>query len=61
MKSSKKTVKHIEDIRKEVVEILSTTSSEVLIARLWEVATGHSAGSKVDKENQTGYIYVTYN
>ena len=61
MKSRKKSVKHIDDIRNEVVEILSTTSNEVLIARAWEVATGYSAGSKVDKENQTGYIYVTYN
>ena len=57
--SRQKAVKHIEDIRKEVVEILSTTSSEVLIARVWEVVTGNSAGSKVNKQNKSGYINVT--
>jgi uncharacterized protein (DUF169 family) len=41
--SRKKQYKHIDEIRKEVVEILSTTSSPVAITRAWEVVTGNTA------------------
>jgi hypothetical protein len=41
--SRKKQHKHIDEIRKEVVEILSTTSNPVAITRAWEVVTGNTA------------------
>jgi hypothetical protein len=41
--SREKQHKHIDEIRKEVVEILSTTSNPVAITRAWEVVTGNTA------------------
>ncbi len=38
--SRKKSNKHIDEIRKEVVEVLSTTSNHVMITRAYEIVTG---------------------
>jgi|TARA_R110001599_G_scaffold247955_2_gene447987 hypothetical protein len=38
--SRKKSNKHIDEIRREVVEILSTTSNHVMITRAYEIVTG---------------------
>jgi hypothetical protein len=38
--SRKKSSKHIDEIRKEVVEVLSTTSNHVMITRAYEIVTG---------------------
>jgi hypothetical protein len=41
--SRKKSYKHIDDIRAEVVERISTTSNQVIITRAWEIITGNVA------------------
>jgi hypothetical protein len=38
--SRKKSNKHIDEIRREVVEILSTTSDHTKICRAYEIVTG---------------------
>tara|TARA_R100001015_G_C4566161_1_gene125068 strand:- start:1 stop:204 length:204 start_codon:yes stop_codon:yes gene_type:complete len=59
MKSRQKTLKHIEDMRREVVELCSTTSNKVRIARLWEAATGNVAlHDNNNEELKDGYVNV---
>ncbi len=55
MKSSQKQRKHIEDMRKEVVELCSTTSHKSRISRMWEAATGNVA---LNDYEDTDYINV---
>jgi hypothetical protein len=45
--SRKKSSKHIDEIRKEVVEILSTTSNHVMITRAYEIVTGKTVSHTV--------------
>ena len=53
--SSQKQRKHIEDMRREVVELCSTTSSKVSISRMWEAATGNMA---LNDYEDTEYVNV---
>ena len=43
----KKVNKHIDEIRREVVEILSTTSNHVMITRAYEIVTGKTVSHAV--------------
>lgn len=62
MKSREKSVKHIEDMRKELVELCSTSSNTVKISRAWEVMTGnialHNSGGESIKCLSQGYIDI---
>ena len=53
--SSQKKRKHIEDMRREVVELCSTTSNKVKISRMWEAATGNMA---LNDYEDTEYVNV---
>lgn len=54
--SSQKQRKHIEDMRREVVELCSTTSSKVSISRMWEAATGNMALNNIDDDEYVNVI-----
>jgi len=43
----KKVNKHIDEIRREVVEILSTTSDHIKICRAYEIITGKTVSHAV--------------
>jgi hypothetical protein len=57
--SSQKQRKHIEDMRREVVEQSSTTSNKVKISRMWEAATGNMALN--DYEDSEYVNVIIYN
>jgi hypothetical protein len=46
--SRKKSSKHIDEIRREVVEVLSTTSNHVMITRAYEIVTGKTVSHASD-------------
>ena len=54
--SSQRRRKHIEDMRREVVELCSTTSNKVKISRMWEAATGNMALNNLDDDEYVNVI-----
>ena len=54
--SSQKQRKHIEDMRREVVELCSTTSSKVAISRMWEAATGNTTLNNIDDDEYVNVL-----
>jgi len=45
-------------MRREIVELCSTTSDKVVISRVWEVATGNAALLNWNYHNDSDYINV---
>ncbi len=43
-------------MRREVVELCSTTSSKVSISRMWEAATGNMALNNIDDDEYVNVI-----
>ena len=56
MMSSQKQRKRIEDMRREVVELCSTTSNKVRISRMWEAATGNMTLNNIDDDEYINVI-----
>jgi hypothetical protein len=54
--SSQKQRKHIDDMRREVVELCSTTSSKVKISRMWEAATGNMTLNNIDDDEYVNVL-----